>query len=388
MHKKKLALIIVVLTVSFLIYIVNSQKANIVEPTIDNIAIENKGSDEAIANSIKNAATYIEDEEASKTKSILFPKSKELTGISGYINTDPEITISGNKGNVVLIDFWTYTCINCIRTQPYLNQWHEKYNEDGLVIIGVHTPEFEFEKNYDNVKKAVEKAGIKYAVVQDNNYATWRAYNNRWWPRKFLIDIDGYIRYDHIGEGAYDETERTIQTLLEERMDRLGKQKLQISEGGLEIKPVAHGLVNTPEIYFGYGFARGNFGNPEGLPPEQIVEYKIPFEIESNKAYLEGTWKINKDDSELLSDEGMIILPYSAKVVNIVAGSQSGSELEILIDENPLTAIKMGLDTDEKSRSSVRDFTLYNLVDYEYGEHTIQIKIKGKGFKINTFTFG
>src|SRR3989338_3097807 len=332
---------------------------------------------------------YIPDENAINRKKSLYQQAPELTGIAGYINTDPGIKIHNLKGKVVLVDFWTYTCINCIRTFPYLKSWHEKYADDGLVIIGVHTPEFEFEKEYKNVKSAVEKYELKYAVVQDNDYATWRAYKNRYWPHKYLIDIDGFIRYDNIGEGAYTETERVIKELLKEKMEREGNVKSLVTvDGNVEAVDVHFGKVGTQEIYFGYGFARGNFGNEEGLQPNEIIEYKLPQEIKSNYAYFEGTWKVNKDDSELISDEGKIVLPYSAKVVNIVAGSEQSSEIEVFVDNKPLNDENKGSDMELDKPTKINDFKLYNLVDFEYGTHTIQINIKGKGFKINTFTFG
>jgi thiol-disulfide isomerase/thioredoxin len=138
-----------------------------------------------------------------------------LAGISGYINTHDGFRLSEIVGKkVVLVDFWTYSCINCQRTQPYLNAWYKKYKDAGLEIVGVHTPEFAFEKDRANVVAAVEKFGITYPVVQDNDYQTWGTYGNRYWPRKYLIDIDGYIVYDHIGEGGYEETEEKIQELL------------------------------------------------------------------------------------------------------------------------------------------------------------------------------
>jgi len=150
-------------------------------------------------------------------KTSQFRAVPELVGIDGYINVE-NISISDHIGeNIVLIDFWTYSCINCQRTLPFLNSMHEKYRDEGLVIIGVHTPEFGFEKDYDNLVEAVEKHGIKYAVVQDNSYATWQAFQNRYWPRKYLVDVDGFIVYDHIGEGGYEETEDKIKELLEER---------------------------------------------------------------------------------------------------------------------------------------------------------------------------
>src|SRR3989338_220306 len=155
-------------------------------------------------------------------KASKYESAKEISTPDGFINTD-NITVGEFVGKkVVLLDIWTYSCINCQRTLQYLKAWYEKYADKGLVIIALHTPEFEFEHKYDNVLAAVKKFGIAYPVVLDNDYSTWTAYGNRYWPRKYLIDIDGYVVYDHIGEGGYEETERKIQELLEERMTRLG----------------------------------------------------------------------------------------------------------------------------------------------------------------------
>ena len=148
-----------------------------------------------------------------------FVKAPELTGIDSYINTanNQPVKLSDLNGKVVLLDFWTYTCINCIRTIPYLNDWYDRYSDQGFVIVGVHSPEFDFEKNLENVQDAVKEFGIKYPVVLDSEHKTWDAYSNNYWPRHYLIDSQGYIRDDHIGEGGYNETEKTIQTLLAER---------------------------------------------------------------------------------------------------------------------------------------------------------------------------
>lgn len=146
-----------------------------------------------------------------------FKKAPEFDRVTGYLNTKP-IGLSDLKGKVVLVDFWTYSCINCIRTIPYLVDWNEKYADKGLAIVGVHAPEFEFEKNIENVKEAVERFGIKYPVIQDNDKGTWNAYQNQYWPRKYIVDNEGYVRYDHIGEGGYAETEKVIQSLLQERI--------------------------------------------------------------------------------------------------------------------------------------------------------------------------
>src|SRR3989344_5869330 len=189
------------------------------------------------------------------------PPAPEIIPGGAWFNTQP-LTLAALKGKVVIIDFWTYSCINCQRTFPHLNAWWSKYKDEGLLIIGIHTPEFEFEKDYENVNKAVEKYKIMYPVVQDNEYKTWRAYKNRYWPRKYLIDIDGFIVYDHIGEGSYEETEKKIQGLLEER-NKILHMREEINIPITEISQDAID-VRTPEIYFGYEFSRGQMGNKEG----------------------------------------------------------------------------------------------------------------------------
>jgi thiol-disulfide isomerase/thioredoxin len=379
----------VLIIVASSIYFLNSMRASPAGFAPDEIV---KGG-ESIAEGIESLPLdYLEDKEIVSEKALQFKQAPELTAIAGYINTDDSVSILSFKGKVVLVDFWTYTCINCIRTFPYLNSWHEKYEDDGLVIIGVHTPEFNFERDYDNVKQAADRYDLKYAIVQDNDYATWRAYENRFWPRKYLVDIDGFIRYDHIGEGKYGETERVIQELLKERMERLGQKKsIEDMTGPEKVVEVDFVQVGTPEIYLGYDFTRGNFGNKEGLPPNQIIDYEIPLIVNPNKVYLEGTWKINKDDAELMSDRGRIVLGYDAKAVNIVASSELGSEVEVLFDTKSLDQDKLGSDVDiieGKSTATVKDGRLYNVVDFEYGEGLLELKINGRGFRINTFTFG
>jgi thiol-disulfide isomerase/thioredoxin len=319
-----------------------------------------------------------------------FKLAPELAEISGYINTDP-VTLKDLRGKVVLVDFWTYSCINCIRTIPYLNAWYEKYADDGLVIVGVHTPEFEFEKNHDNVKTAVEKFEIKYPVVQDNEKGTWKAFENRYWPRKYLIDNEGFIRYDHIGEGSYAETEKVIQSLLSERAAYMGAN-ITINESISKpenAQSVNFGGINTPELYFGYQFARTSLGNPEGFEPDQIVRYTIAENamIAPNKIYLEGEWKNNPDSMELQSEVGRIVLSYSAKAVNIVAGGSG--EVYISEDGSNLTNSSRGLDVLEQGVVRIDGQKLYNLAMHqEYGEHQIVIDVVGKGFEIYTFTFG
>ncbi len=311
-------------------------------------------------------------------------KAPELQKIHNYINTEPDIKIADLKGKVVLVDFWTYSCINCIRTLPYLKDWHEKYSDNGLVIIGVHSPEFEFEKNFDNVKQAVEKHQLKYPVVLDNDFGTWRAYNNRWWPHKFLIDSQGFIRYDHIGEGGYEETEKQILKLLSEKDETVKEEESNL--GSTENPDFSQ--IGTPEIYFGYKFIRAPFGNKEGFKKDAVTEYSLPDTFIPNLAYLDGEWETKADFSKLVSDKGKVALTFKAKNVNIVAGSPDKSNLTIELNQNPLTEENTGTDV-QNLAVPVEEQKLYNLVSsQDYSQKTIVFEVTGKGFELYTFTFG
>ncbi len=326
-----------------------------------------------------------------------FKKAPDFAKITGYINTEP-ISLKDLKGKVVLVDFWTYSCINCIRTLPYLVDWNEKYADKGLVIVGVHSPEFEFEKNIDNVKAAVQKYGIKYPVILDNDKGTWDAYQNRYWPRKYLIDNEGYIRYDHIGEGGYAETEKVIRSLLAERAAQTGISAVNLDTNTNTTTPknvqtVDFTKVKTPELFFGYEFARAPLGNSEGFRPNQTVTYSIPqrSDLKPNTIYLIGDWKNNADNMELQSDTGRIALAYSAKSVNIVAGGKGGGE-ELSISENGVALTNKsgrGIDLSEQGKLVVDGQRLYNIVMHEgYDWRSLIIDVKGKGFQVYTLTFG
>ncbi|MBI4447854.1 thioredoxin family protein [Candidatus Woesearchaeota archaeon] len=319
-----------------------------------------------------------------------YPQAPEIIGIAGYINTEEGLKIADLRGKVVLVDFWTYTCINCLRTLPYLTAWDKKYRDKGLVIIGVHTPEFEFEKKYENVKAAVKKYGIEYPVVQDNDYATWRAYMNRFWPHKYLIDSEGYIRYDHIGEGAYEETERKIQELLSEinaSVEDMETTKLEDKTPQLPI---------TPELYAGYEFAlkRGqDIGNEEGMQPDKKTRYTLPSKIEGGTIYLEGEWQSNPDDLELKwANGGSVVLEFTANSVNIVAASPAQPlKVEVFIDGKYINKEQAGTDVQfekEKSFTTINEPRLYNLVDGKFGTYTLKITANSPGLSFNAFTFG
>ena len=329
-----------------------------------------------------------------------FQKAPDLTQISGYLNTpnnNQPIHLANYKGKVVLIDFWTYSCINCIRTIPYLNDWYSKYADKGFVIIGVHSPEFEFEKNYDNVKTAVQKFGIMYPVVLDNNLGTWNAYGNQYWPRHYLIDAQGYIREDHIGEGGYAETEKTIQSLLAERAALDGLKQISFSTktaptiNSKSLQYIDLSKQTTPELYLGYSYARSPLGNSQNFEPEQTVTYTIPSNtnLQPNIVYLDGQWKNNRDNIELQGNSGSIILTYYAKAVNIVA-SGKGQTGTVTEDGNSKIPIKsIGTDLNNDGKFILNGQRLYNLALHDsYGVHSIIINVKGKGFQLYTFTFG
>lgn len=330
-----------------------------------------------------------------------FKKAPDFAKITGYINTEEgrPINLKDLKGKVVLVDFWTYSCINCIRTLPYLVDWNEKYADKELIIVGVHSPEFEFEKNIDNVKAAVQKYGIKYPVIQDNDKGTWDAYQNRYWPRKYLVDNEGYIRYDHIGEGGYAETEKVIRSLLAERAAQTGISAINLDTNTNTTTPknvqtVDFTKVKTPELFFGYEFARAPLGNSEGFKPNQTVTYSVPqrSDLKPNTIYLIGDWKNNADNMELQSDTGRIALAYSAKSVNIVAGGKGEGGEELSISENGVALTNKsgrGIDLSEQGKLVVDGQRLYNIVMHEgYDWRSLIIDVKGKGFQIYTLTFG
>lgn len=334
-----------------------------------------------------------EEQKSGQIDKSSFHKAPELAGISGYINADSNISVANLKGKVILLDFWTYTCINCIRTLPYLNDWQSKYADKGLVIIGVHTPEFDFEKERENVSKAVEKYGVKFPVVQDNGYATWRAYGNHYWPHKYLVDSEGYIRYDHVGEGGYGETEDRIVGLLNERDKML---KLE-NKNEMNVPAPEFKKIGTPEIYLGYGFARAPLGNPEGFRPGEVVSYSF-----SNAAYdtpnivsLEGKWENKRDSVKLVSDKGRLVLFFEAKNVNIVAGnmdSNSSVRAEVngfTMEERPNERGADAVLQDGNYFVPVKNQKLYNIVALEdYDKRGLVLEITGNGFELYTFTFG
>ncbi|VVC02015.1 Thiol-disulfide oxidoreductase ResA [uncultured archaeon] len=306
----------------------------------------------------------------------------ELAGIAGYINAPSNLTIASLRGKVVLVDFWAYSCINCIRTFPYLESWHEKYSGYGLVIIGVHSPEFGFEKDYGNVKAAVEKFGIKYPVVLDNSHSTWDAFHNQYWPHGYLIDAKGNIRFDHIGEGGYNETEQQIVQLLSEAKG----QAVPMNSTAPNATGVDFGRIQTPEIYFGDSYRRAPLGNaPFSMAEGAEFNATIPAgSLEPNTPYLEGAWINGADAMQLAGGKGAVELAFTAKNVNMVAGSQNGTSVSVFLDGDKAACADLG-----SGACAIREQRLYSLVVLPgYGAHTLRIEANGSGLELYTFTFG
>lgn len=333
-------------------------------------------------------------------KAIRYPKAPELASIDGYINTGTgqdnkplPITIKQFKGkSVVLVDFWTYSCINCQRSLPYVESWYQKYKDQGLVIIGVATPEFAFEHVYDNVANATKQFGITYPVVLDNEYGTWNAFGNQYWPRDYLVDIDGYIVHDHAGEGDYDVTEKAIQAALAERAKRLGTD---MPASGIatptNIVTVDGRQLGSPETYFGSN-RNEYFGN--GTQGKSGVQtFTLPQSFDANTFYLGGSWDVQPEYAQS-EGEGTLVYKYRAKNVYLVAGSASGKDIQVEVtrDGKPLDKSDAGKDVkfeNGKSYVTINQNRLYHVVgDTDYGEHILEFIAPSAGLQIYTFTFG
>ncbi len=341
------------------------------------------GSGSETANSIVLGEQLTPEQKAAK-----YTKAPELVKPDGYLNTDGQpITIGQFKGKkVVLVDFWTYSCINCQRSIPYLNQWYAKYKDQGLEIISVHTPEFAFEHDQANVAAALTQFGIQYPVVLDNEYATWNVFGNQFWPRDYLIDIDGYIVHDHAGEGEYDVTEKAIQAALAERAPRLGTEPSMIASSTVSIADPDLQEVQSPETYFGYD--RNEYlGN--GTPGQSGTHtYTFPMATRPNTLYLQGMWNIDKEYATASSD-AHIKFSYSAHDVYFVASAGTPVSVTVLRDGVPVGTYA-GSDVDPKnSTATISSQRLYRLVhDTTAGAHTIELIIHGSGLNAYTFTFG
>ena len=279
-----------------------------------------------------------------------------------WLNSQP-LTMADLKGKVVLIDFWTYSCINCIRTLPYVTKWYDTYKDNGLVVVGVHTPEFTFEHDANNVKNAISQFGIHYPVVQDNDYGIWTAYGNEYWPAEYLINQKGEIVDEHFGEGNYDITENTIRQLL-----GLNTINVKMPENNL-------GNIGSPEMYFG----TDRLANltPSQSPSSIPQNYKLSQNLKLNNFSFGGKWQFSGPNVQLVGDSGQINLKFHSGKIYMVASSSKPATLTITVDGKLQPSV------------TVQASKLYTLFDSEdYSDHLIEININQSGFQGFTFTFG
>lgn len=301
----------------------------------------------------------------------------ELTGISTWINSDP-LTIKSLKGKVVLIDFWTYSCINCIRTQPYLKELYAKYHDAGFEIIGVHAPEFSFEKNPDNVRQAAKDAGLAYPIALDNDFKTWAAFSNQYWPATYLIDKDGLVRRTHFGEGEYAEEEQAVRQLLNESGGRVpGQASTRDADRSLN--------AITPETYLGVARAAGYGG---GSLRDGQASYTLSNPSDVNEWTLGGIWKETPEGIVAIKDS---VLKYRvmAKDVYLVTGNDSKGTIDVLLDGKPISETGHAGDDVQDSKLHVHMAQLYKLVHFDRynADTTIELHVSA-GVQLNTFTFG
>jgi cytochrome c biogenesis protein CcdA/thiol-disulfide isomerase/thioredoxin len=327
------------------------------------------------------ASTSVAAADASADSSLpVLGVAPEFVGNEQWFNTpgDKPLTLSGLRGRVVLVDFWTYSCINCIRTLPYLKAWDAKYRKDGLTIVGVHTPEFPFEREASNVQEAIDTNGIRYPVAQDNEQATWNAYGNQYWPAEYFIDAQGKVRYVHFGEGEYGEKEKVIRDLLAEagRTVQGGETKVHA------VAPSA--TVTTPETYLGAARAE-RFTNSMLSPGSH--DFTAPASLPDNEFAYHGKWSIALDSATAESDASLD-LNFGARRVYLVLGSPGQSrQVKVLLDGHPISSADAGSDV-HGGAATVTAQRLYNLVDLpKVSQHILTLEPEA-GVEGYAFTFG
>ena len=313
-----------------------------------------------------------------------------LSGATGWINSK-QLTAKELKGKVVLVDFWDYSCINCIRAVPYVRAWAEKYKDSGLVVIGVHTPEFDFEKEMANVQKAVQKFGITYPVALDSDYKIWNAFHNQYWPAEYFIDAKGKVRYEHFGEGDYDQSERWIQKLLKDA-NATPMPASSVSVQGEGVQAAADMRdIRSPETYIGYARAQ-NFSSPGGFRRDAEKAYTEPKHLSLNDWGLAGDWIDHQQVAILDSAGGKIVFRFHARDLHLVLGPTGDGKpvrFRVTID-GQAPGENHGVDTDAQGNGVVTAFRLYQLVRQKGAikDHTFTIEFEGPGVQAYSFTFG
>ena len=312
-----------------------------------------------------------------------------FAGATEWLNS-PALSAEGLKGKVVLVDFWTYSCINCLRTIPYLRAWAEKYKDQGLVVIGVHTPEFAFEQKVDNVKRAIADLHITYPVAVDNNYSIWRAFENEYWPAHYFIDAQGHVRYHHFGEGDYGHSEHVIQLLLEEAgKTNVSTGVVAVTAAGAEAASDDK-VVKSPETYIGYRRSE-NFASPGGVGQDVSRVYAVGTP-HLNEWSLTGDWTIGGEHADLDAKDGSIVYRFHARDVHLVLGPSAGGQpvrFRVTID-GAAPGDDHGADVDANGDGTVKEQRLYQLVRQSgtITDRTFEIRFLDPGVQAFAFTFG
>jgi thiol-disulfide isomerase/thioredoxin len=307
----------------------------------------------------------------------------EFTGVTAWLNSPP-LSTQDLHGKVVLVDFWTYSCINCIRTLPYVTSWYEKYKDQGFVVIGVHTPEFAFEKDEANVRQAMGRFGVRYPVALDNDYGTWNAYDNHYWPAHYLIDVQGRIRETHFGEGRYEETERAIQDLLAEANRLHGAMPVESRKGDVDFS-----RIRSPETYVGYARAE-NFTARERVRADAAADYSAPGTLRLNQWALTGRWQVASESARLEGPGGGVRFRFQAPALNLVMSGQ-GAKGTVWLDGKPIAAEARGSDVAADGSVTIQESRLYNLIRLPPGDdgpHLFTLIFERPGATLYAFTFG
>ena len=311
-------------------------------------------------------------------------------GANEWLNS-PALTPKGLRGKVVLVDFCTYTCINWLRSLPYVRAWAEKYQDKGLVVIGVHTPEFPFEHDLANVCRAIAAMRVKYPIAVDNDYAVWRAFDNHYWPALYLADAKGRIRYHHFGEGDYDEAEKVIQKLLMDAgVNGIGSDLVSVDARGIEAAADWQNLM-SPENYVGHDRTEG-FSSPGGVSVAKTRAYTVPPKLGLNHWALAGDWTVNKGAVRLDRANGRIAYRFHARDLHLVMGPAAGTtsvRFRVLIDGQPPAAAR-GADLDDQGNGTVTEQRLYQLVRQSrpIADRQFEIEFLDPGVEAFSFTFG
>jgi thiol-disulfide isomerase/thioredoxin len=303
----------------------------------------------------------------------------------------PPLTVSALGGKVVLIDFWTYTCINWLRTLPYVRAWDEKYRDRGLVVIGVHAPEFAFERNIDNVRRAVKDMRIDYPIAVDNEHVIWRAFKNQYWPALYFIDSQGRVRHHQFGEGAYEQSEMIIQELLAKTgVGGIDREPVSVDARGIEVA-ADWASLKSPENYVGYERTE-NFASPGGAIPDKPRPYVLPSRLRLNDWALSGDWSVKAQSAALNDRNGAIAYRFHARDLHLVMGPAAPGtsvRFRVLIDGQPPGAAH-GIDVDEKGDGTVTEQRLYQLIRQPkpIADRQFEIEFLGPGAEVFAFTFG